>query len=223
MAERISKHLREKPTPLLEERPGIPMGMVSLCNRMMAKDPDHRPQSAMAVAEELEEFLMDRGKSITSSSDSGTGSSIGLDAPSLGTLSARWKAGESTKISGALDDTRKSVQVNIPDNLQLAPLEEGEDDPESPSTDSAPDDQKSEATDATEEPAKTVVDVDRLEKKIQPLSDLDDEIMVTDMPPAESTYIPPSRREDEGMPVWLWPVLIVAGLAILGVILSIVF
>jgi len=215
MAERISKHLREKPTPLLEERPGIPMGMVSLCNRMMAKDPDHRPQSAMAVAEELEEFLMDRGKSITSSSDSGTGSSIGLDAPSLGALSARWKAGESTKISGSLDDTRKSVEVNIPDNLQLAPLEDGEDDPESPPADSAPDDQKS---DATEAPAKAVVDVDRLEKKLQPLADVEEEIMVADMTPAESTYIPPSQREEEGPPVWLWPVVIVAGLALLGLI-----
>jgi serine/threonine protein kinase len=57
--EKIQRHRREEPTPLLELRPALPGGFAELVARMMAKDPARRPPSAAAVREELRGWYTD--------------------------------------------------------------------------------------------------------------------------------------------------------------------
>jgi serine/threonine-protein kinase len=56
-AERIRRHREEPPPNLAEIRPDVPRPIVEICGRMLAKNPEHRPQSAREVAESLEGWL----------------------------------------------------------------------------------------------------------------------------------------------------------------------
>jgi eukaryotic-like serine/threonine-protein kinase len=51
--DKIRRHRHEEPTPLEELRPGLPPAFAAMVRRMMAKDPDKRYPSAIAVAEDL--------------------------------------------------------------------------------------------------------------------------------------------------------------------------
>ena len=51
--DKVRRHRSETPTPLGQLAPSLPSGFVQFVERMMAKDPAHRPQSAVAVEEEL--------------------------------------------------------------------------------------------------------------------------------------------------------------------------
>ena len=53
MAQRMVKHVNEEPPDLLELRPDLPLELVELCRRMMAKKPEERPQTMQEVAELL--------------------------------------------------------------------------------------------------------------------------------------------------------------------------
>ena len=52
----MSRHLTEEPVSLARTRPDLSAGFVSLVKRLMAKDPDDRPQSAFELVLELESF-----------------------------------------------------------------------------------------------------------------------------------------------------------------------
>lgn len=140
LAQRILKHQQSKPTPLLEKREDIPPELVVICNRMMEKDPNKRPQSSTEVAELLTDYLASRGKSVTGAGDSGAGSRIGLAASVVRELTESQTPEEDpndvdtliatvvdpdttpgsgekdTKISRSQDETRKSVPKLIPDD-----------------------------------------------------------------------------------------------------------
>jgi serine/threonine protein kinase len=56
-AERIRRHREEPPPNLAEIRPEVPRPIVEICGRMLAKNPEHRPQSAREVAGLLADWL----------------------------------------------------------------------------------------------------------------------------------------------------------------------
>jgi eukaryotic-like serine/threonine-protein kinase len=51
--DKVRRHRQEQPRPLRELAPDVPAGFARLIERMMAKDLDQRPPSAVAVEEEL--------------------------------------------------------------------------------------------------------------------------------------------------------------------------
>jgi len=61
LAERIQAHLNKPPPNLLDERPDVPPEIVELYFRMMAKNPDARPQTAEEVKNALGSWLEAQG------------------------------------------------------------------------------------------------------------------------------------------------------------------
>ena len=57
--EKVMRHRREEPRPLLELVPSVPPGFARLIERMMAKEPDKRTSSSAAVEEELHAWATD--------------------------------------------------------------------------------------------------------------------------------------------------------------------
>jgi serine/threonine protein kinase len=54
---KLVRHQMSDPTPLVDLRPDIPLGVVRLVRRLMAKNPEERPTSAAEVADELARLL----------------------------------------------------------------------------------------------------------------------------------------------------------------------
>ena len=227
LAQRILKHQQAKPTPLLEKRSDIPPELVAICNRMMQKDPDKRPQSGMEVAEQLAEYLASRGKTVTTASDSGTGSSIGLSASVIRELAqsakpledendvdtlvqtAEAEAEKDTTISRSQAETRKSVPSLMPDELELAPPDEDE-------KKSQPSFAK--AAVAAEEHDVDVpsVDLKDLERELSPLNAAADPITSVSM--KAGTRLQSREPERQGIPAWVWIALGVGGLALVIIV-----
>jgi serine/threonine protein kinase len=74
ISERLLKHQVEQAPSIFKDRPDAPSVLVNICNRMMAKRPEDRYQTAGEVAERLAEWLADRGLEV---GDSGKRSSAG--------------------------------------------------------------------------------------------------------------------------------------------------
>jgi serine/threonine protein kinase len=62
LAQRILKHQSETPAEIRADRPDCPSGLLNICNKMMAKKPERRYQTATAIAEALERWLVERGR-----------------------------------------------------------------------------------------------------------------------------------------------------------------
>ena len=58
LMERLHKHLHSPPPPLKDERPDAPQSLIDLCERMMAKKPEDRPQTAREIYCALDLLLM---------------------------------------------------------------------------------------------------------------------------------------------------------------------
>ncbi|HVY28307.1 MAG TPA: serine/threonine-protein kinase [Polyangiaceae bacterium] len=68
--ERVLYRIVSEPTPpLLEQRPELPAELGRLLERMLAKAPDDRPQSARAVADVLSEFTLEARSSTSGATD----------------------------------------------------------------------------------------------------------------------------------------------------------
>jgi eukaryotic-like serine/threonine-protein kinase len=63
LPQRLMKHQTSEPTSIAKERRGAPAELVAICQRMMAKSPDKRYQTATAVAEALANWLASSGAS----------------------------------------------------------------------------------------------------------------------------------------------------------------
>jgi serine/threonine-protein kinase len=61
LPQRLMKHQTAEPANISKERPGVPAELVSICQRMMAKSPDKRYQTAGEVAEALAKWLTKSG------------------------------------------------------------------------------------------------------------------------------------------------------------------
>jgi serine/threonine protein kinase len=57
LAQRILKHVSEQPPSIYKDRPDAPGELVDICNKMMAKRPEDRFQTAAEVADELQHWL----------------------------------------------------------------------------------------------------------------------------------------------------------------------
>ncbi len=90
MAQRMVQHVNEQPPDLLELRPELPLELVELCRRMMAKQAEERPQSMQEVAEQLLQFLQRAGANVGDSSGKLVSAVPGSGAlPSSGTVKRR--------------------------------------------------------------------------------------------------------------------------------------
>ncbi|HVX13277.1 MAG TPA: serine/threonine-protein kinase [Pirellulales bacterium] len=61
LPQRLMKHQTSEPTSIAKERRGAPAAVVAICQRMMAKSPDKRYQTATEVAEALAGWLATSG------------------------------------------------------------------------------------------------------------------------------------------------------------------
>jgi serine/threonine-protein kinase len=133
ISERLLKHQVEQAPSIFKDRPDAPSVLVNICNRMMAKRPDERYQTASEVAERLAEWLADRGLEV---GDSGKKSGAGGGSGGIGSDVFRRFAASIQKVSGDSSRPpkgsggRKSTAgasasaVEPEDDIGLAPLEE---------------------------------------------------------------------------------------------------
>lgn len=133
ISERLLKHQTTRPESIYRSRPDAPPSLVDLCDQMMSKRPDERPQSAGEVAERLTEWLAERGRKIRGGTipnperDSGIGSgvfsrfAVGSPTPPPGKESSA----SSRTISVHDRDTKKLDETTGTDEeLALAPLDD---------------------------------------------------------------------------------------------------
>ncbi|MBW3597220.1 MAG: serine/threonine protein kinase [Planctomycetes bacterium] len=73
LAQRIARHQAEKPPPVERERPDCPAALIDICNRMMAKNPDDRPQTAAEVAQQLNQWRQQYQPSVPAGEEKATG------------------------------------------------------------------------------------------------------------------------------------------------------
>ncbi|MAT68994.1 MAG: serine/threonine protein kinase [Planctomycetaceae bacterium] len=73
ISQRLMAHQQKKPPSIFNDRPDAPPGLVNICNRMMAKQPDDRYQTATEVADRLTEWLSERGYTVGAGAKNGSG------------------------------------------------------------------------------------------------------------------------------------------------------
>ncbi len=61
VSKRLLAHQQREPASILIDRPDAPGDLVDICRKMMSKRPDDRHQSAMDVAQDLENWLIEHG------------------------------------------------------------------------------------------------------------------------------------------------------------------
>ena len=132
------------------------------------------------------------------------------------------EAERDTTISGPQDETHKSLPVEIPDNLQLAAIDDDENAKETSAKDEniGLDESGIEKTDSTID---SVVDLGQLRKQLKPITSREDQIMEPLVPMAESAIPPrPANRSDDGLPIWIWVLLGSVAIAILGLVIMMI-
>ena len=125
ISERLLKHQVEQAPSVFKDRPDAPSVLVNICNRMMAKRPDERYQTASEVSERLAEWLADRGIAVGDSGKRKDGSGSG----GIGSDVFRRFAASMSKVGGdsggkpGMNGARKT-QVPAPVKASTAPEEE---------------------------------------------------------------------------------------------------
>jgi serine/threonine protein kinase len=133
ISERLLKHQVEQAPSIFKDRPDAPSVLINICNRMMAKRPDERYQTASEVSERLAEWLADRGIAVGDSGKRKDGSGSG----GIGSDVFRRFAASMSKVGGdgpgrgGVNGARKAtapVQVKAStapeEEITLAPLDE---------------------------------------------------------------------------------------------------
>jgi serine/threonine protein kinase len=140
ISERLLKHQTTKPESIFKVRADAPPSLVDICDSMMAKRPDERPQTAGEVAERLTEWLAERGRKLGGGhiagkeESGGVGSgifsrfSLGQVTPGPGVASSG-SGRPISSASGAADrDTKRLNETGsspvTEEEIGLAPLEE---------------------------------------------------------------------------------------------------
>lgn len=75
MAQRLMAHQTKQPKPIVEERADMPAGLTDIINKMMAKNPDERYQTARDTAQALHEWLTLHGGASWARMNAATGQS----------------------------------------------------------------------------------------------------------------------------------------------------
>ena len=218
LTERLSKHQREEPKSIFEDRADAPATLVDICRRMMMKKPGERIQSAADVAEQLQHWLAGRGY------DARTDEAGRIPNPG----GDRWQqlAGNSTTpnadqlfstgdtLSADREDTDPMGSNN--EDLTLAPID---DDAADPSTSSS---------DATE-----FVRQDSLDEQV--LSQIEEEIgtrtstsgSLVDLLHDQSIASASAtgillRRKRPAIPMWMWALSAAAVVLVVAIFLAII-
>jgi eukaryotic-like serine/threonine-protein kinase len=137
ISERLLKHQTTKPESIFKSRADAPPSLVDICDSMMSKKPDERPQTAGDVAARLTEWLAERGRKLgggrIEGKDEGGGVGSGIFtrfSVSPGTSSLPGVTPSSTgRSSGAANrDTKRLNEIGsspaTEEEIGLAPLEE---------------------------------------------------------------------------------------------------
>ena len=133
ITERLLKHQRETPASILNDRPDAPPTLIHICEKMMAKEPDERYQTAGEVAERLSEWLGDRGHAVGDSGKrSNDGSGVGSDVfkgfaatfSRQSSLSGVGQSDSAIKTTVSSGKSNPTVEDEADVEIGLAPLEE---------------------------------------------------------------------------------------------------
>ncbi|MDR3108981.1 MAG: serine/threonine protein kinase [Planctomycetaceae bacterium] len=68
VSKRLLAHQQNEPPSMLIDRPDMPLDLLELCNKMMAKQPASRQQTAIEVANDMERWLVEHGYAAPSNS-----------------------------------------------------------------------------------------------------------------------------------------------------------
>jgi serine/threonine protein kinase len=131
IAERLLKHQRERAPSILKDRPDAPPILVHICETMMSKSADERYQTADEVVERLADWLADRGREVGDSGKnllSGSGG-VGSDvfrrfAQSINRASDSGGKSQAGKSGKQLLPAPQATSVEEEEEIGLAPLEE---------------------------------------------------------------------------------------------------
>jgi serine/threonine protein kinase len=243
ISERLIKHQVEQAPSIFKDRPDAPSVLVNICNRMMAKKPEDRYQTAGDVAERLADWLGDRGIAVGDSgkksgaSGGGGSGGIGSDVFRRFAASMQQNKAPDTQRAGKSNGAKRTTPAAataIEEDIGLAPFEdEGPKKVVAAKKVEAP--SKSDPNVTTADTVAKVGDTDKLpDIKPKPRKSLVEEALEADKinnPPPR-----PVRREGEfnplqppgfagpsyGTPAW---VFVAAGLgivAVIGVIIAVV-
>jgi serine/threonine protein kinase len=136
ISERLLKHQTARPDSIFKTRGDAPPSLVDICETMMSKKPDDRFQTAGEVAQNLKEWLADRGRTIGGGHiqerdhDSGVGSGVfsrfALSTPTPPPAKAPSGSGRTISVSDR--DTKRLDQkgsgTGEDEDIGLAPLDE---------------------------------------------------------------------------------------------------
>lgn len=242
ISERLLKHQVEKPPSIFKDRSDAPPTLVNICNRMMAKKPEDRYDSAGEVAERLAEWLADRGFEVGGSGKRTNGSDgIGSDvfrrfAASMSRGSGS-SAGSGPPPSAARKKTSTATVATVrsddDEEIGLAPLEEDERSKKSESRESKKDtapiaadessksldsDVKTEEQPASSSPRRSLID-----------EELEAELARNPRPrpkPASDfnpLHPPGYARPNEGLPTWaIVSIGLAVAVAVIGVVVMLI-
>ncbi|HEY4235231.1 MAG TPA: serine/threonine-protein kinase [Lacipirellulaceae bacterium] len=136
ISERLLKHQTSKPESIFKARADAPPSLVDICEQMMSKKPDERPQTAGDLAERLTEWLAERGRKLGGGRIEGKDEGSGVGSG----IFTRFSVGPATPMSGlgssntgrsssmADRDTKRLNEIGsspaTDEEIGLAPLEE---------------------------------------------------------------------------------------------------
>lgn len=133
ISERLLKHQVEQAPSIFKDRPDAPSTLITICNRMMAKKPDDRYQSAAEVEQRLAEWLADRGIAVgdaskrkDASGSGGVGSDVFRRFASM-SKGGSDPAAKTTKANGARKPPTPKPTIVRPideEEMKLAPLDD---------------------------------------------------------------------------------------------------
>ncbi|MEM9185162.1 MAG: serine/threonine-protein kinase [Planctomycetota bacterium] len=239
ISERLLKHQVEEPEGVLKHRPDAPLSLVEICARMMAKKAEDRFQTAGEVADKLTDWLSTRGRKIggrhvrpsEEEEDSGIGSGI-LSRFSVLPPGGSSPAPASSETLSTTATNRDTDRLNGPDttpveeDIGLAPIE---DDAPSPKGAGKPTKKPAPSSDVLS----GLSTIGRSEKKSAPKRSIFEEEFAEE---AEDSYAagnqqPSSTEYDPLHPpgyvspfdksrVWLWTLLAIGGLVLMGILLQ---
>lgn len=131
ISERLMKHQIETPPSVFKDRPDVPPTLLRICEKMMSKKPEDRYPTAGDVASRLAEWLADRGQEVGDSakrSDSGTGFGSGGFGRFAGSISRTSGDSGSSIRQDVLDPSTIGRESSSPEldskELELAPIDE---------------------------------------------------------------------------------------------------